>query len=53
MINDILSKKEIVLYRTNLMCYFLYENKKYLTDKYLTITQNVKKHGEKSFYVTF
>jgi hypothetical protein len=53
MINDILSKKEIVLYRSSFMCYFLYNNKKYLTDKYLSITQNVKKHGEKSFYVTF
>jgi hypothetical protein len=52
-IKDLALGKKIKICHSEMMLYFLYDNKKYLTDDYSTIVDNVKKNGKKSYYITF
>lgn len=52
-LEDLKENKKIKISHSNELLLFEYNNKKYCTDDFYTVIENVKKNNQKTFYITF
>lgn len=53
LINDLKNENSPSVTYSNVILYFKYDNKKYLTSKFASVIKNIEKNNTKNFYIAF